>query len=201
MTGVAANRLLDSLDLVLNSNSFLLDDRLEEEGMDTASVLADLLSSARFRQLLAQADADRGWRNYIGDDQQQAIDARLILENAELDVREVPLREFRDDLLWLLTTTKSPHQRQLPSSEARTLVDAFLAELADEPTPTSAGNGWQYFQVVPNFLRSSGLAGYSRGALADGDDAPSYFDGGPLDRCLVMRRGPTLHILLTNGAP
>jgi hypothetical protein len=201
MTGVAAGRLLDSLDSVLNSNSFLLDYQLDDDASDTASALAEFFPTARFRALLAQADIDRGWKNYAGEADHGVIDARLYVAGANLNVSEMARSDFRNDLLWLLTTTRSPHQRQLPASNAEGIVDAFLQELAAEPDSTPTSGDWRYFQVAPTFLRSSGYAGYPQPESVDDGKAPTYFDGGPFDRCLVMRRGGTLHILLTNGAP
>lgn len=201
MTGIAAGRLLDSLDTVLNSNSFLLDYELDDDASDMAIALAEFLPSARFRALLAQADIDRGWKNYAGESEQTGIDARLYVAGADLNVREMAGSDFRGDLLWLLTTTRSPHQRQLSTAIAEGIVDAFLQELAAEPGATPISADWRYFQVAPTFLRSSGYAGHPRPKGVDDGDVPTYFDGGPFDRCLVMRRGRKLHILLTNGAP
>jgi hypothetical protein len=202
MTGSAATQLLNALDVVLNSNSLLLDHRLDEDVPDTRGLLAAWLPSPRFRELLHQADIERGWQTYGGEAGAAApIDARLVVEGAAPTVAELEESAFREDLVGLLTTPRSPHRKQLARAAAELLVDAFLAELAREPGAASAADGWRYFRVAPDFLRSSGYAGGPRPARVVGDEPPTYFDGGPFDRCLVMRRGPLLHVLLTNGAP
>src|SRR6266851_2662088 len=134
MPGSATNRLLDALDAVLNSNSFLLDHDVSEDA-DTRAVLSAFLPSVRFRELLAQADLDRGWRNYVAQDEvgrpgASTLDERLYIADAKLSMSEIEQQQLRDDLLSLLTTSKSPHQKQLAQEEARTLVDDFLHELA-----------------------------------------------------------------------
>lgn len=210
MARATGGRLLDALDRVLNSNAFLLEDTLGEAVRDDADAIGALtafLRSARFRALLWQADQERGWGNYarqahragvVGEPGRvPAVGERLYADGVAVQVREIDERELREDLVSLLTTAKSPHRKQLPPEDARAVVDEFLQELRPEPADGSAVGGWRYFRVAPNFLRSSGYAGPPG---AGGGD-PTYFDGGPFDRCFAMLRGRALGVLLTNGAP
>jgi hypothetical protein len=199
MPGPSTTRLLDALDSVLNSNTFLLEDTVSADA-DTAALLAEFFSSGRFRELLAQADAERGWHNYAAPDDSEALDPtttlddRLYVGRGALSLAELDRSSLRDELRSLLTTPQSPHHQQLTASDADALVDAFLSEVG----VSSASDSWQFFRVAPDFLRSTG---YATPEGAHAATAPAYFDGGPFDRCLVLRHGPSLRVLLTNGAP
>jgi len=204
MPGPAANRLLDALDAVLNSNSFLLEDPVSAD-TDIAAALTGFFASGRFRELLVQADAERGWHNYTAHDVESGtsaapLDERFYVGANGLSISELSWQALRDELVSLLTTAKSPHHKQMTAPDANTLVEAYAEELFGQAGARSSTSpdGWQFFRVAPDFLRASGYGGTGVG---NRDDGPTYFDGGALDRCLVMRHGGALHVLLTNGAP
>jgi hypothetical protein len=194
MTSASASRLLDALDRVLNSNSFLLEEP-DSDDPDSARVLEAFLRSPRFLRLLGEADAARGWHNYATETDAGVshLSGNLLVPDAQLDVRQIDEAALREELVSLLTTSRSPHHKQLHADEAQRLVDAFVRDL------THAGQNVRYFQVAPTFLNSSGYAALDPEHSSSKE--PTYFDGGPFDRCVLMRDDQKFRLLLTNGAP
>jgi hypothetical protein len=203
-------RFLDTVDEVLNSNTVLVrvswstapgPDELPE-------ALAHALRSESFRSDVILQMVDQGY----WDDGAITESCPLVLVTREPTVQPVSDVALVQRLLWMLTTEQcSWYRKQLPVPEALPLVQGFLVDLlgarsaAEGAAPSveelaqSIPPGWDFSQVAPDFLYSTGYFGSGLPEAPEG--GRGYFDGSPADGCLVLRRGPFAWLLLTNGSP
>jgi hypothetical protein len=184
--------LLDALDQVLNSNTFLL--KLPGE-VQKAEELERLLCGEDLTEALLDEDIARGWLNYsrwemvAGQCQLVRGSGRFVRPAPRVRARSLTWMEVRSRLVGFLVEGWSPYDHRLPRGEAVGLVEAFEVEWA-------AGEEGKYWEVQPDFLVVRGTD--DGGDLPEGSSA--YFDGFASDSCTVLSKARTTWVLLTNGS-
>lgn len=184
---------LDAVDIVLNSNTFLLQFDLQSTDMKTE--LLNFLRSKSFIEQLANQDKERNWFNlHYFDNKNESYKLRkgnILKDKIELKIKELE-NEKSEYLMAMLTgdTTKgrffSFYSKQIDNEKARAVVDNFTSFL-------SAYANWRLFIIEPDFLKDA-VEVYSK------DEDLRYFDGDyGNDTATVILTNDNAHLLLTNG--
>ena len=180
---------LDTVDIVLNSNTFLLKFYIHSNNVSES--LFSFLKSESFIDQLAQQDKDRDW--YLFHDFDNDTD-RYKLKQGNILKDKINLQvinsEFngREYLIAMLTGDMSKglfysyYSSQVEREIAETIVDDMLLYLIK-------GNQWELSIYQPDFLKDST------------NDNIRYFEGsGGNNNASVIKYKKTGFLLLTNGA-
>lgn len=182
-------KLLDSLDTVLNSNSFLLELSVSESSEEnTQEALADFMNSGEFKRQLLEQDALRGWNNYS-----DLRSAEIIKPNFEIHSKPVIKNGAIAHLRSMLTTEPnnfnfwSPYSKQLKPEQAEAIVSSFIWQLCESPE-------FDMYLINTDFSYNQVERKGSKKHLA-------YFEGdyGSDSATLIVRSDLTAYLLLTNG--
>ena len=184
---------LDSVDSVLNSNTFLL--RFDSKGSDLNTEFLSFLQSDSFIEQLAYQDRERSWFNmHYFDNKTESYKLKkgnILKDNIELNIKEVE-NEKSEYLTAMLTgdTTKgrffSYYSKQIDKEKARAIVDNFTSFL-------SVYESWRLFIVEPDFLKDA-VEVYSK------EEDLRYFEGDyGNDTATIILTKDKGYLLLTNG--
>lgn len=184
---------LDSVDSVLNSNTFLL--RFDSKGFDLHTEFLSFIQSDSFIEQLAYQDRERSWFNmHYFDNKTESYKLKkgnILKDNIELNVKEVE-NEKSEYLTAMLTgdTTKgrffSYYSKQIDKEKARAIVDNFTSFL-------SVYESWRLFIVEPDFLKDA-VEVYSK------EENLRYFEGDyGNDTATIILTKDKGYLLLTNG--
>ncbi len=184
---------LDSVDMVLNSNTFLLE--FDPLTADINAELYHFLHSASFIEQLAKQDIERNWLNMHYFDNTlnayQLKNGHILKDNMCLKMQEV-VNEKNDYLVAMLTGDTSAgrflsfYSKQLDKVKAKNVVDHFTSYL-------SVYEAWRLFVVEPDFLKNA-TEKYPKG------EELRYFQGDfGNDSATVILTKDKAYLLLTNG--
>lgn len=187
--------LLDALDTVLNSNTFLLSYVPLHPHSISQSMIAFLNSHSFLEQIFKQ-DHDRNWNNFHYWDSEnsdyQQEDGKIVKPDIELKITK-PSVNVRLYLMSMLTATNekngnfwSPYKKQKSEEDAEQLVNNFLKFIGyDEDSETLC--------IQPDFLfttkemnSDSKILGYFEGEFAS-------------DSATLFVTNDKHYLLLTNG--
>ena len=184
---------LDSVDIVLNSNTLLLQFELNYSDLNTE--LLNFLQSDSFIEQLVYQDKERSWFNmHYFDNITQSYKLKkgnILKENIELKVKEVEngKSEFLTAMLTGDTTKGSffsYYSKQIDKEKASAIVDNFISFI-------SVYESWSLFIVEPNFLKSSNDVYPKHENLR-------YFNGDYAnDNAFILLTKAKGYLLLTNG--
>jgi hypothetical protein len=184
---------LDSVDIVLNSNTFLL--RFDSKNSDLNTEFLSFLQSDPFIEQLAYQDRERSWFNmHYFDNKTESYKLKkgnILKDNIELKVKEVE-NEKSEYLTAMLTgdITKGRffiyYSKQIDKEKARAIVDNFTSFL-------SVYESWRLFIVEPDFLKDA-VEVYSK------EEDLRYFEGDyGNDTATIILTKDKGYLLLTNG--
>ncbi|MGV0923743.1 hypothetical protein [Empedobacter tilapiae] len=184
---------LDSVDIVLNSNTFLL--QFDLKTTDLNMELLNFLKSESFIEGLANQDKERSWFNMhyfdIKTESYKLREGKILKDKIELKIKEVE-NEKIDYFTAMLTgdTTKgrffSFYSKQIDKEKARVIVDDFTSFL-------SVYSGWRLFIIEPDFLKDA-VEVYSK------EEDLRYFGGDYAnDTATIILTKEKGYLLLTNG--
>lgn len=117
---------------------------------------------------------------------------------------------FAERLHWMLQTSFNfysvEHLSQDDTINLIRDVSSFMFgdenwKIGDDPQsyrslPNWVDHDWEFFDVVPDFLTTSGYFEHIEKTKFEG-----YFDAGPNDSCLMAFHDRVFYIILTNGSP
>lgn len=184
---------LDAVDIVLNSNTFLLQFTLQSTDIKTE--LLNFLKSKSFMEQLANQDKERCWFNmHYFDKRTESYKIRK--ENILKDKIELKIKEVENDkseyLLAMLTgdTLKgrffSFYSKEMDQVKARAIVDNFTSFL-------SIYADWRLFILEPDFLKNA-VEVYSK------EEDLRFFQGDyGNDSATIILTNNNAYLLLTNG--
>jgi hypothetical protein len=184
--------LLTAIDGVVNSNTLLLKARVDEciHAGNCLEVTDRFIRSPLFVHMMRSADRARRWGNLQN--------GRILPDAFDLTMRDMDEQDIIRRLRSLLTDEEHSPYRKCPSkAHADRIVDGFLDWLyRDRLHRARRYAPWSFHDLQPNFLHHSGY--YTN---EEPISAAAFFDGGSSDTAIVMHRGDTLLLLLTNGSP
>lgn len=180
---------LDGVDLVLNSNTFLL--RLEVINgtiVQLKDQLRQVIDSGEFKAQILQQDKLRGWNNY-----DLVREEKLIKANYSLQLQPIDEEDVESYFRLMLTVDNnpynfwSPYNQQFDKPKAIALTRNFLSEL-------SQNQSIAVYRLNTDFSYSQVEAYRKKGLMA-------YFEGdyGSDSATLVIRRDGPAYLILTNG--
>lgn len=184
---------LDSVDMVLNSNTFLLE--FDPLTADINAELYHFLQSESFIEQMAHQDLERNWLNMHYFDNTlnayQLKNGHILKDNMSLKIQEV-VNEKNDYLVAMLTGDTSVgrffsfYSKPFDKQKAKSIVDHFTSYLSVYET-------WRLFVVEPNFLKNA-VEKYPKG------EELRYFQGdfGNDSASLIITKNKA-YLLLTNG--
>lgn len=184
---------LDAVDIVLNSNTFLL--QFDSRSTDLKTELLNFLRSESFIEQLANQDKERSWFNmHYFDNRTESYKLRkgnILKDKIELKIKELE-SEKSEYLMAMLTgdTAKgrffSFYSRQIDKEKARAIVDFFTSFL-------SVYANWRLFIIEPDFLKDA-VEVYSK------EKDLRYFEGDyGNDTATIILTNDKAYLLLTNG--
>lgn len=190
----AIKHFLDSVDIVLNSNTFIVEFDIPEENIEDA--LKNFLLSDNFMAQLAERDIEREWfcLHYFDDvtNNYRLKQGNPLEKNIQLKI-DKPSFEKREYLIAMLTgdTSKGPffsfYQKEIERDKAEMVVDNLINYL------TLYTNKWDLFIVEPDFLKSTDKS-YPKG------EELRYFEGDfGNDTATIIRYKNKGYLILTNG--
>lgn len=184
---------LDAVDIVLNSNTFLL--QFDSQSTDLKTELLNFLKSESFIEQLANQDKERNWFNlHYFDKKTESYKLRkgnILKDQIELKIKEIE-NDKSEYLTAMLTgdTEKGPffsfYGKQLDKEKARAIVDNLTAFL-------SIYASWRLFIIEPDFLKNS-FEAYPK------EEDLKYFevDYGNNSATIILSKDKG-YLLLTNG--
>lgn len=183
---------LDGVDLVLNSNTFLLELKADFTDAEKATEeVSEFIRSGTFKNQILKQDLERGWENYhylgVPD-----VEGDLFKPNFRIELKELSNEASIDYLRNMLTIEQkesdfySPYRNQMEKNKAQQLVVNFLHELLLQMN-------WKLFQLNTDFS-------YTREEIRN-ENEMAYFEGdyGSDSATLFVREDGRAFILLTNG--
>jgi len=184
---------LDTVNSVLNSNTFLLQFEAKTDNIDEA--LLNFLKSESFIRQLAKQDIERGWFNMHYFDHKtenyKLKHGNILKDKIELKIKEIAT-EKSEYLIAMLTgdTTKgrfcSFYSTQINQEKAKAIVDNFTSFL-------SLYGEWKLLFVEPDFLKGV-LEAYPK------NEKLRYFRGDfGNDTATIILTNNKGFLLLTNG--
>lgn len=184
---------LDTVDIVLNSNTFLL--RFDTKECDLNNELLNFLQSDSFIEQLAYQDKERRRFNmHYFDNKTESYKLKkgnILKDKIELKIKEVK-NDKSEHLTAMLTgdTTKgrffSFYSKQIDKEKARAIVDNFTSFL-------SVYANWRLFIIEPDFLKDA-VEVYSK------EEDLRYFEGDyGNDNATIILTKDKGYLLLTNG--
>lgn len=184
---------LDSVDSVLNSNTFLLEFEIKTDNIKTD--LLNFIRSDSFIRQISNQDIEREWFNMHDFDYKtktHKIRKGSILKNKiELEIKEIENGK-NEYLTAMLTgdTTKgrfnSFYSKEIEKEKAKAIVENLTSYL-------SLYSNWKLFYVEPNFLKNA-VEIYSK------DEELKYFEGDyGNDTATIILTKNNGYLLLTNG--
>jgi hypothetical protein len=184
---------LDSVDSVLNSNTFLL--RFESKDDDLNTDFLSFLQSDSFIEQLAHQDKERNWFNlHYFDNKTGSYKLRkgnILNDKIELKIKEVLIDKIEYLTAMLIgDTTKgrffSYYSMQIDKVKARAIVDNFTSFL-------SVYENWRLFIIEPDFLKDA-VDVYPK------EEDLRYFEGDyGNDTASIILTKDIGYLLLTNG--
>lgn len=187
-------QFLDSVDIVLNSNTFIVEFEIVNNNLEQS--LYEFLLSENFIGQLAQQDIQRDWHNLHYYDNKaycfKIKSGNLLEKNFELKIN-TPLFDKKEYLTAMLTgdTGKgsffSFYGNEMDRHKAEIIIDNLTDYL-------SAYTGeWDLFTVQPDFLKCTSK-NYGRG------EDLKYFEGDyGNDTATIIKYKNTGFLILTNG--
>ncbi len=184
---------IDSIDIVLNSNTFLLTFEIVDDTL--VESFKTFIKSKDFITKTIYQDSERDWLNlqcFDSDDNCYKIrPGNLVSETAELKI-SLPEIDKREYLIAMLTGDTSIgsffsfYSYRKERAEAEMIIDNFVSYLLTD-------SHWNLFIVQPNFLKDR-LQEYAKG------DEIKYFDGDyGNDTATLIQSGNKGFLILTNG--
>lgn len=186
----AIDDFLDSADLVLNSDTFLLEIPLLSP--DLEKEVAAFMASESFQRSLLKADIARGWFNmhtFTNSEELVPKPGNVVKPDFYLKLRQSTIGA-KDYLEAMLTADgrkgnfHSFYRRQKNAFDAERLASAFLRQI-------SGGKDLSLYILEPDFLVDS---------PTDPDNL-YYFEGKGCDNTALITTGESGYLLLTNGIP
>lgn len=194
------HKLLDKLDIAVNSNSFWIGLGLPAGEFELGNVLAQHLRTGNFHFELVKQDIDRDWNHYSEMVFPKNYEQPVLIQkpgntwngNEEISVEEVSktiLAEHLEDILTGQTKyySKSSLGTQLSAEEAKSLTSELFDMLS------VADKNWKGFLITPDFLNQVEDY-YNSGYIQLG-----YFENCGRDMAIAFVVDEQLYVLLTNG--
>ena len=185
---------LDSVDSVLNSNTFIVE--FEAVHPDPEESVRQFLDSGDFTEQLVQQDRERDWYMFSDPDKTGhcfRIRPGSLLESIPSLTIGYPACDKREYLIGMLTgdTSKgsffSFYRKEKSRKEAEIIVDNLTAYLS------SYSGEWDLFTIKPDFLKRTGRT-YPKG------ENLKYFEGDfANDTATLIRHRDKVFLILTNG--
>jgi len=187
---------LDTVDQVLNSNTFLLPFEVKADNIDEA--LLGFIASESFIHQLASQDKEREWFNLHYFDHKtgnyKLKNGNILKSEIDLKIKEIVV-DKSDYLIAMLTgdTSKgrffSYYSKEISLEKAKVIVDNLISFL----TTYDKYSEWKLFFVEPDFLKDT-VERYSK------NEELTYFNGGfGNDTATVILTNNKGFLLLTNG--
>jgi hypothetical protein len=184
---------LDTVDSVLNSNTFLLKFELKTENMNL--YFSNFIHSESFITQISDQDKERKWFNMHDFDYKTKMyklrKGKILKDKFELEIKEIEEAK-KEYLIGMLTgdTTKgrfnSFYSKQIKKEKAKAIVDNLISDL-------SLYANWKLFFVEPNFLKDALENNLKNKALY-------YFEGDfANDTATIILTKGNGYLLLTNG--
>ena len=184
---------LDAVDIVLNSNTFLLQFDLNTES--TTENILNFINSQSFKNQIIHQDKERKWFNIHYFDYKTELykikSGSILKEEFELTIIEI-VDKKSDYLAAFLTADatkgrfRSFYDEQINIENATEIVNNFVSFLSPK-------NYWKLFFVAPNFLKQTNEK-YSK------NENLRYFEGiNGNDTATIILCKNTGFLLLTNG--
>ena len=121
---------------------------------------------------------------------------------------------FAERLHWMLQTSPEYHVSHGHAETAMRLIQdvsvslfgATAWKVGDSPQPWVGiplwvQHPWTFYDVVPDFLHTTGYWEKIKPTAEERASRLSYFDGGASDSCTFFFHETVFHLLLTNGSP
>lgn len=184
---------LDAVDIVLNSNTFILQFDIQNKNLYTST--HDFLKSENFIEQLLKEDVERDWYNmhYFDENSEKykVKEGNILNNEFSLEIKQLSFEKI-EYLTALLTgdVTKgkffSFYGKQKEKDEAEKIIENLAKELF-------GSNEWKLFILNTDFLKD-GIGSYSK------NDSLYYFDGDyGNDNAIVIASKNKGFLILTNG--
>ncbi|MFN8259019.1 MAG: hypothetical protein U0W24_25240 [Bacteroidales bacterium] len=193
LTSPPVSEFLDALDIVLNSNTFIL--AFENNSKGIKESLTEFLNSGYFEDQIIKQDLDRNWNNlhYFDDEKDCYLvrQGRLIKHNFTIKIKEQPLdKEFY--LTGMLTGKSgfvSFYSKYKKEEEAKYIVCNFISFITNQQE-------YEIYCIEPDFLVNTADPHQDLGFYL------TYFEGeSPNNSSTVIQCHDKSYLLLTNGIP
>lgn len=191
-------QFLDSVDHVLNSNTFLLSLKVDYNCPEkTIEQLTEFIDSGNFQKQILEQDVIRNWNNYQYLNPEsllfEASSKELIKPNYNIELKEIEKEKKIDYLVLMLIVEPnkynfwSPYGRQYDKSTAKNILSTFLDEIVES-------RRWRLFTLNTDFC-------YSQVDDYNDEEIMSYFQGdyGSDSASLIIAENDDGFLLLTNG--
>ncbi len=189
---------LDSVDLVLNSNTFLLETTADFDSIAQTRIdISEFMALGGFKSQLLEQDLIRDWTNYysLNDHGEYTLTANgeLVKPDFQIELTEVSQEAAFHRLRAMLTVEpnsynfRSPYHQEMEREKATTLVRNFLNSLM-------LALNWKAYLLNTDFC-------YSRVEQDQNPNVTAYFEGdyGADSATLLVREDGKSYLLLTNG--
>lgn len=188
------NLFLDTVDKVLNSNTFLLKTEVDFNSVKQTKVeISNFIKSNDFIHQILEQDVIRNWNNYYEINHAQENDINFVKSDFEIKLEELNENEALYHLRTMITVEKnnhnfwSPYNTQIDKNKAMDIVNNFLYEITIDKK-------WKLFALNTDF-------GYSKTEKRNKKTTQAYFEGdfGSDSASLIVREDKEAYLLLTNG--
>lgn len=194
------HKLLDKLDIAVNSNSFWIELGVPAGEFELEEVLVQHLRTGNFHFELVKQDINRDWNHYTDLVFPKNYEKPVLIQkpgntwngNEKIKLDKISQTTITDHLVDILTGktkyySKSSLGTQLKEDEAKNLILELIIMLS------SVDKNWRGFLIKPDFLNLVDEY-YNSGYIQLG-----YFENCGRDMAIAFLVDEQLHILLTNG--
>lgn len=189
---------LDTVDTVLNSNTFLLKTEVDFDSIEELKTdISNFIKSKDFTNQLLEQDVTRNWWNFQTFDSKgnhlSKCKTEFVKPNFEIQLDELDEEKALLYLRAMLTVEKnnynfwSPYDKQINTDKAIDIVKNFIYEIVVDKQ-------WKFFTLNTDF-------GYSKTEKRNKKTTMAYFEGdyGSDSASLIITEDKKAYLLLTNG--
>ncbi len=209
---------MDTCNAAMSSNIVLLKGRTDQPiTVEDRRPFFTVFMRDYFHDLFLEFDRASNRYNYHtwvatpdGGSAPEAWAKNLVRPDVYRKLKPMSYLGFIERLHWMLRTTVGYYGDRHPDeATAQSLIHDFLISLfgsdtwniGDLPTPwigipSWLEHPWTFYDIVPDFL-------YSSGYWEQPENRPEdyYFDGGEEDSCTLFFKDTVFYLLLTSGSP
>lgn len=189
----AVTAFLDAVDIVLNSNTFLLHYTAEVD-CDIKDALTSFVNSNDFYQQFLKQDIDRKWHNHhhfnSKTDRFEPRSTNLVKPGSQLTIGKPAVSKL-DYLIAMLTANNqdlpffSFYSQQIEVAKATQIVNDLIYYI-------TWGSSWELYTIRPDFLYNGTEKDKAKGTIC-------YFDDCGNDAATLIVSGNRHYMILTNG--